>query len=212
MPRRTAALQRYLDAKPRDRRAALQRYMATLPMVDTDPNARNYWPTEVRHMTPWVVENLDRVGHEVGLDLDPTTVRCEVPLGERRSADIVVRDRCGRTIVIENQLGPSDDQHFTKTMVYADQAPADVVIWIVAGTGGRPYSRSPVSHVHQRLLTGLNARVPGTTAFYALEIYFESDRVKQLLPDGTFPLPCLPRLRLAVQPPSRTPIHGPHHP
>src|SRR5436305_5164698 len=120
-----------------------------LTMLDLD--ARNHWATEVEHLTPWVRENLVQIGRVVELDLDPTTVRREVRLGQFR-ADIVVQDRNERTVVIENQFGPSDHDHFARLVIYACEARADAVIWIVAGMGGRFRLPSPIREEHQLAL------------------------------------------------------------
>jgi hypothetical protein len=122
------------------------------------------WPSEVRDMTPWVVENLDLIGAELGLRL--AHVACEAPLGDFR-ADILATDDTGRTVVIENQFGPTDHEHFAKVVLYACEAQASVVIWISAGERWRiPAVRSE----HQRALTKLNEAFVGKIEFYAVLI------------------------------------------
>jgi len=135
-------------------------------------DARELWPTEVGHLTPWVIENLDLIGRTVGLALNPATVRREVQLGQIY-ADIVIQDQHGRTVVIENQYGPSDHDHFARLMIYACEASADAVVWIVAGVGGRFYHAAPIRPEHQRALAKLNTKFAGDIAFYAIAIDLE---------------------------------------
>jgi hypothetical protein len=56
-------------------------------------------------MTPWVIQNLGLLGAKLGLPL--TYIAYEAPLGTLR-ADILAAGDAGRTVVIENQFGPTD--------------------------------------------------------------------------------------------------------
>jgi hypothetical protein len=163
------------------------------PAVPWTSDARELWPTEIDHLTPWVIANLDMIGKKAGLGLSPTTARREVQLGQFY-ADIVVCDQRGRAVVIENQLGPSDHDHFARLMIYACEASADVVIWVVAGAGGRFRSSEPIRPEHQRALAKLNAKFVGDVSFYAVAIDLEHNG--QSGADGLWQ----PLLRLVVAP------------
>jgi hypothetical protein len=82
---------------------------AQLPARPSRPfstDARELWATEVGHLTPWVIDNLDLIGNAAGLDLIPTTVRREVQLGQFY-ADIRVQDQYRRAVVIETSSAPA---------------------------------------------------------------------------------------------------------
>jgi hypothetical protein len=153
-------------------------------------NPGGIWPSEVRDMTPWVINNLDLLGAELGLRL--THVATEVPLGAFR-ADILAEDDFGRTVVIENQFGPTDHEHFAKIVLYACEAQASVAIWISAGERWRIPAVRPE---HERALTKLNEVFAGRIEFYAVAISFETDPIPLGEPLG----PYLPRLRVRVSP------------
>jgi hypothetical protein len=90
---------------------------------------RFLWPNEVRDLTPWVLENLDELGRELGMTLERTGT--EVAVGTFR-ADIAAKDGSGRSVIIENQVGPSDHVHFGQVVLYALESRAHVIIWLVA--------------------------------------------------------------------------------
>ena len=62
---------------------------------------RDAWKHEAHDFTPWLFENLQQLGNEIGLELEPEDT--EVSVGSF-SADIVARDSQGRLVLIENQL------------------------------------------------------------------------------------------------------------
>lgn len=162
--------------------------------------AKEVWPREVDDMTPWVVENLQLIGAK--LDLHLRHVGCEAPLGSFR-ADILAETDAGRTVVIENQFGPTDHEHFAKILLYAIEAKADVAIWISTD----PLSWRGLCAVrgeHVRALKRLNGVFAGAIEFYAIGISFESDPV----PVGTVNPPITPRLHVVVRPnPLRADAH-----
>src|SRR5258708_24688241 len=88
-------------------------------------SARRRWPSEIRDLTPWVLEHLGDLGRELGMELEPTGT--EVAVGTFR-ADIGAKDGSGRLVIIENQLGPSDHGHFGQVVLYALESKADVII------------------------------------------------------------------------------------
>ena len=116
----------------------------------------------------------------------------EVSLGRFR-ADIVARDVLGRTVVIENQFGPSDHKHFGQIVLYACEARADVVAWLVARTC-KPRVMTPFRSQHRKALQRLNSVFAGATDFFGVQLTLESDPQ----PAGAPTLPILPRLSVAV--------------
>jgi hypothetical protein len=76
---------------------------------------REGWPHESQHFTPWLVENLDRLGRALGLGLEFRAK--EHPVG-RYFLDILAVDSVGRTVAIENQFGPTNHDHLGKLLTY----------------------------------------------------------------------------------------------
>lgn len=118
----------------------------------------------------------------------------EVPVGAFK-ADIRAKDGLGRSVIIENQLGPSDHVHFGQVVVYALESGADVIIWVVAvdldrGPGGLRLE-------HRRALERLNDVFAGKIEFYGVEIWLQSELFPLAEPD--YP-PVLSEIRLIVRP------------
>jgi len=150
-------------------------------------NARKYWPAgEARGFTPWVRDHLDEIGALLALNLQ--FVGFEAPVGAFR-ADILARDDAGRTVLIENQFGPTDHQHLGKVVTYAEHAEVDVVVWIAAGSG--PNIMTPIRDEHCETLRSLNKKFAGQTALCAIGVNLASDPGRRDV---------LPRMGLAVRP------------
>lgn len=100
------------------------RELGTIEKVDI----REVWPTEPGHFTPWLGENLDKLGAELGLELQ--LVQTEAPVGAY-SLDIQARDlRTDHLVVIENQFGATDHKHLGQLITYAGGLEASIVVWI----------------------------------------------------------------------------------
>ena len=156
------------------------------PFVLASP--RSLWPNEVQDLTPWVLGKLGELGHQLGLTLKPTGT--EVPVGTFR-ADITAKDGMGRSVIIENQLGPSDHVHFGQVVLYALESSADVIIWLVAveprwsgWVGLRPE--------HQRALERLNEVFAGKIGKHSGPRSFAAsrERVTRPMDDMTAAMLC----------------------
>jgi hypothetical protein len=76
-------------------------------LEQVDP--RSVWRHEALNLTPWLLENADRLGEAFGVELELT--RAEHPVGGY-SLDLIGRDMTNGTVVIvENQLADSDHSH-----------------------------------------------------------------------------------------------------
>ena len=109
------------------------------------------WPNEARQFTPWLSRHLDRLGDALGMKLESAETE-RVLRGAGRvdivaQADILARQGQTRaTVVIENQLGESDDSHCLRLLGYAAGAEASILVWVAPSF--TPY--------HQRILNWLN--------------------------------------------------------
>ena len=84
--------------------------LGTIEQVDL----REVWPHEAQDFTPWLAENLDKLGEALGLTLDLS--QQEAPVGDF-SLDVLAHDADGNgPVVIENQLGATDHTHLVSTV------------------------------------------------------------------------------------------------
>ena len=89
---------------------------------------REIWPNEAKDFTPWLFDNIDRLGQALGMEIE--VQEREADVGDF-SLDIRAKDlNTGRTIVIENQLAQTDHSHLGKLLTYAGGFDAGVLVWI----------------------------------------------------------------------------------
>ena len=129
--------------------------MGNLEPVDL----RSIWPDEAGDFTPWLRDNIGRVGDVLGIGFD--TVNTEEPVG-RYNADLWCQEEApqSRGIVIENQLTDSNHDHLGKLLTYGSGLNADISIWIA------PLFRD--EHLHA--LTSLNESNAGKRLFFAIQV------------------------------------------
>jgi|TARA_B110000240_G_C13439110_1_gene427237 hypothetical protein len=117
---------------------------------------RDIWKTEDRDFTPWLVENIELLNEDLGLNIQD-------PESEKRldtfKVDIVAEDNEGK-VVIENQFERSDHDHLGKLLTYISNVEnTKKAIWIV----------EEAKSEHQRAIDWLNANVR-TCSFYLVKI------------------------------------------
>ena len=101
--------------------------MANISKITRIP-IREEFPNEAHNFTPWLKENLHYIGEKLHLSFTDE-VQTEVEVGKYR-CDVLAHTIDGRRVVIENQFGHADHDHFGKILTYAAGLEADVVIWI----------------------------------------------------------------------------------
>ena len=151
------------------------RELGTIEKVDI----REVWPTEPGDFTPWLGENLDKLGAELGLELE--LVQTEAPVGGY-SLDILAHDLDNDCpVVIENQLGTTDHSHLGQLLTYAGGFNANVAVWIAG----------EFRDEHREALDMLNNRTGEDTQFFGVEV--EVLQIDNSRPSVNFKLVAIPR-------------------
>jgi len=119
---------------------------------------REVWTNEARAFTPWLAENIDRLGEALGMDLE--VVAREADIGDF-SLDLLAKDLgTGRHVVIENQFGATDHGHLGKLITYAAGVDAAAVVWLT----------ETVRDEHRQALEWLNRRTDSEIHFFAVGV------------------------------------------
>ena len=119
---------------------------------------REVWADEAADFTPWLAENLDTLGWELGLNLE--LVETEKTVGSFY-LDILVRDVDNGTLVaIENQLEWSDHSHLGQLLTYAAKCEATAAVWIA----------SEFRYEHRETINRLNQWTGNKIQWYGVEV------------------------------------------
>jgi Domain of unknown function (DUF4268) len=138
----------------------------------TPVDIREVWANEAREFTPWLAENIERLGEALGMDLEVAAREADV--GDF-SLDLLAKDLgTGRPVVIENQFGATDHDHFGKLITYASGVDASAVIWLTES----------VRDEHRQALEWLNRRTDAEIHFFAVVV--EVVRIDQSRPAVLF--------------------------
>ena len=132
-------------------------------------SVRTVWPDEALDFTPWLARNLDLLGEAVGVEL--SLIETE-SYGWSGSLDILAETPDRVRVAIENQLEPSDSDHFARLIGYAANHDSRILIWVAP----RFYN------YHLRILSWLNSAMADNTKIYAVAVRLEPDG--DLLPTG----------------------------
>ncbi|HET9096425.1 MAG TPA: DUF4268 domain-containing protein [Candidatus Baltobacteraceae bacterium] len=119
---------------------------------------RKIWQYEDRHFTVWLCDNLERLGHALGLSLEfRARERAVGPF----SLDILAHDTLrDHTVIIENQLEQTDHDHLGKLLTYASGLDARVIIWVA------PTFRDQ----HRAALDWLNRNTSDSLQFFGVSL------------------------------------------
>ena len=119
---------------------------------------RDVWADEAADFTPWLAQNLDLLGKELGLNLE--LVETEKAIGWFY-LDILARDLDNGTLVaIENQVRYSDHRHLGQLLTYVAGCDAKAAVWV------SPWIRPE----HRQAINRLNQVSDGKIQFYGVEI------------------------------------------
>jgi hypothetical protein len=123
---------------------------------EVDP--RSIWSREATEFTPWVRENINLLADALQMDLE--ILESEEAVGSF-FVDLVGRDLATKqTVIIENQLEPTDHQHLGQLLTYAAGKNARIIVWI-----------SPkFKEEHIQTLNWLNESTGEEQSFFGVEI------------------------------------------
>lgn len=128
--------------------------LASIDRIDL----REVWPHEADDFTPWLAENITRLGEALGLDLELQDTEASVG---GYSLDLLATDLNGdRTVVIENQLESTDHNHLGQLLTYAAGLDANVVVWIT----------KEFRDEHRQALDWLNQHTDDDTDFFGVAL------------------------------------------
>ena len=101
------------------------RNLGTLEKVQV----REIWPHEALDFTRWLADNLGHLERAVSMKLK--LLQQEHWMTGAGYVDVLAEEvNSGRKVVIENQLEPSDNDHFARLIGYAASREAEILIWI----------------------------------------------------------------------------------
>jgi hypothetical protein len=119
---------------------------------------REVWPGEAHDFTPWLAQNLPQLTDAIGIELE--LLQTEASVGDF-SVDILAKDLAtARTVVIENQFGPTNHDHLGKLLTYASGTSAIALVWVA----------EEIREEHRQALEWLNERTDEETSIFALEL------------------------------------------
>jgi len=128
-------------------------------LSDIQPvDLREVWPNEAKDFTPWLAENISKLGNALGLELELQSR--EAPVGPY-SLDLLAHDlESDRPVIIENQLEATNHTHLGQLLTYASGYDAHVVVWIA----------KEFRDEHRQALDWLNQRSDENTEFFGVVI------------------------------------------
>ncbi len=119
---------------------------------------RDIWADEARDFTPWLMENAERLGEVLGIDIEFEAR--EHPVGSF-SLDLYGHDITNECVlIVENQLDATDHKHLGQLMTYAAGTDAATIVWVA------PSFRDE----HRKALDFLNDKTGDSARFFGVEV------------------------------------------
>ena len=99
-----------------------------LGRIERIDDLREAWPHESNDFTPWLAEHISELGDALGLEIELQEQEAQVGTFY---LDLLARESVtDRTVIIENQLEPTNHDHLGKLLTYAGGYDANVVVWV----------------------------------------------------------------------------------
>ena len=119
---------------------------------------KELWPNHEADFTPWLVEDISRLGDVLGMQL---VVRGHDLPGKGNSLDILAQDATSnQMVVIETQFESTNHENLGKLLTYASGYDASVVVWVVKN----------FNEEHRQALDWLNQRTGDDTQFFGVVV------------------------------------------
>ena len=145
--------------------------LGELKILELD-EIRRIWPTEEKHLSPWIAENVEALNSVLNLQIEIDSQE-EYVHGFR--LDLAGTDTFSQMpVIIENQFGKSNHDHLGKLITYSAAKVAGIVIWI----------SNEIQIAHRVAIDWLNEISPQEMSFYGVEL--EVFRIDDSLPAPNF--------------------------
>lgn len=124
----------------------------------TPVEPREVWKHEAVDFTPWLLDNADRLGDALGIDLELSDR--EHPVGGY-ALDLVGQDLThGGVLIVENQLEGTNHGHLGQLLTYAAGTGAGTVVWVATS----------FREEHRQALDWLNANTVEDVRFFGVRV------------------------------------------
>lgn len=193
----------FLEAAPFVTQRTYPSDMALPPELGrlTPVPVREVWAHEAHSFTQWLLQNVDALADELGMDLELTSAEHRV--GDF-ALDLIGTDlQTGQAVIIENQLEPTDHRHLGQLLTYAGGTDPKTIVWCA----------TQFRDAHRAALDWLNDNTLEDIRFFGVEV--SAVRIGDSRPAPLFRLVAAPndwakRLhaeKAAVQPTPRAEAH-----
>lgn len=116
---------------------------------------------EEHEFTPWLSDNIERLASDSLLKISFDEVEEEKTVIDNKRVDLIANDSENDIkAVIENQFGKSDPDHLGRSLVYASDTDADIVVWIAENLLER----------HKSTIRWLNSTTSNDIFYFAIEV------------------------------------------